>query len=132
MFCQVSVFLRICFDYIHAIFALLLITFRVNENVKFFSSLPLAADYCSGYEKIFIIGGQAIYRQALEFADKIELTLIHKQYEGDTFSPQKRQDAAVTPPTQLLLYTHSTPTQCPSNTDPMPTQHRPNIHFSRY
>jgi dihydrofolate reductase len=50
--------------------------------------LPLAVEYCSSYEKIFICGGQAIYKQALEFADKIELTLIHKQYEGDTFFPE--------------------------------------------
>jgi dihydrofolate reductase len=59
-----------------------------GEDVKFLTSLPLAIEYCSGYEKIFICGGQAIYRQALEFADKIELTLIHKQYEGDTFFPE--------------------------------------------
>jgi dihydrofolate reductase len=60
----------------------------VAEDVKYFPSLPAAIEYCSGYEKIFICGGQAIYKQALEFADKIELTLIHRQYEGDTFFPE--------------------------------------------
>jgi len=59
-----------------------------SEDVIFFPSLPLAVEYCSGYEKIFICGGQAIYKQALEFANKIELTLIHKQYEGDAFFPE--------------------------------------------
>jgi len=59
-----------------------------SEDVNFFPSLPLAVEYCSGYEKIFIIGGETIYKQALEFADKIELTIIHKQYEGDTFFPE--------------------------------------------
>ena len=59
-----------------------------SENVKIFPSLPLAVEYCKGYEKIFICGGETIYRQALEFADKIELTLIHKQYEGDAFFPE--------------------------------------------
>jgi len=59
-----------------------------SEDVKFFPSLSLAVEYCSGYEKIFICGGETIYKQALEFADKIELTFIHKQYEGDTFFPE--------------------------------------------
>jgi dihydrofolate reductase len=59
-----------------------------SDDVRFFSSLPLAVEYCSSYEKIFICGGQAIYKQALEFADKIELTLIHQQYDGDTFFPE--------------------------------------------
>jgi dihydrofolate reductase len=51
-------------------------------------SLFGAIDHCAGYEKIFICGGETIYRQALEFADKIELTVIHKNYEGDTFFPE--------------------------------------------
>ena len=59
-----------------------------SENVKIFPCLPAAIEYCSGYEKIFICGGETIYRQALEFANKIELTLIHKHYEGDTFFPE--------------------------------------------
>jgi dihydrofolate reductase len=54
----------------------------------FLPSLPAAVEYCAGYEKIFICGGEAIYRQALGLATKIELTLIHKQYEGDAFFPE--------------------------------------------
>jgi len=57
-------------------------------NVKFFPSLPSAIEHCAGYEKIFICGGEAIYRQALALANKIELTLIHRQYEGDAFFPE--------------------------------------------
>lgn len=40
------------------------------------------------YSKIFICGGQSIYQQALEIADKIELTIIHQNYSGDTFFPK--------------------------------------------
>jgi len=57
-------------------------------DVKIFPSLSAAVENCSGYEKIFIIGGEMIYKQALELADKIELTLVHKQYEGDAFFPE--------------------------------------------
>jgi dihydrofolate reductase len=57
-------------------------------DVKIFSSLSTAVEYCSGFEKVFICGGEAIYRQAFPLADKIELTLIHRQYDGDAFFPE--------------------------------------------
>jgi len=58
------------------------------QDVKIFPSLSAAVQNCSGYEKIFIIGGEMVYKQALELADKIELTVVHKQYEGDAFFPE--------------------------------------------
>lgn len=36
----------------------------------------------------FIIGGGEIYKQSLEFADKIYLTLVNKEFEGDTSFPE--------------------------------------------
>ena len=39
-------------------------------------------------ETIFIAGGGEIYRQALEHADAMELTIIHRDYEGDTSFPR--------------------------------------------
>ena len=53
-----------------------------------FPSLQDAITHCNGYEKVFICGGASIYREALEFATTIELTLIHKNYEGDVFFPE--------------------------------------------
>ena len=58
------------------------------QNVIIAPSLPAAIESCASHEKIFICGGESIYRQALSLADKIELTLIHGQYEGDTFFPE--------------------------------------------
>jgi dihydrofolate reductase len=58
------------------------------QNIKIFPSLPSAIEYCAGYEKIFICGGETIYRQALPLANKIDLTLIRGQYEGDAFFPE--------------------------------------------
>ena len=58
------------------------------EDVKIFPSLSAAVQHCSTYEKIFICGGASIYREALSLAAKIELTLIHRQYEGDAFFPE--------------------------------------------
>jgi dihydrofolate reductase len=64
------------------------ITVDSARDAKFFSSLPAAVEYCAGYEKVFICGGETIYRQAFPLADKIELTLIHRQYDGDAFFPE--------------------------------------------
>lgn len=39
-------------------------------------------------EEVFIIGGAQIYAQALPLADKLYLTIVHRNYEGDTSFPQ--------------------------------------------
>ena len=36
----------------------------------------------------FIIGGGEIYNQSIELADRIYLTLVHKDFEGDTTFPE--------------------------------------------
>lgn len=51
------------------------------------ASLKEAVQHCVGYEKIFICGGASVYHEALEIANKIELTEIHRPYEGDVFFP---------------------------------------------
>lgn len=38
-------------------------------------------------EEVFVIGGQQIYEIAMPFANRIYLTRIHHQYEGDKFFP---------------------------------------------
>ena len=36
----------------------------------------------------YVIGGGEIYKQALPFATKIELTRVHHEFEGDTYFPE--------------------------------------------
>lgn len=36
----------------------------------------------------FVIGGGEIYKQAIPFATKIELTRVHHEFEGDTYFPE--------------------------------------------
>lgn len=38
--------------------------------------------------EVFVIGGAEIYRQAIEHADRIYLTLVHADIRGDTFFPE--------------------------------------------
>lgn len=39
-------------------------------------------------EELFVIGGGMIYKELLPSANKIYLTKVHKNYEGDTFFPE--------------------------------------------
>jgi dihydrofolate reductase len=59
-----------------------------GQEVKIFPSLTSAVEYCEGYEKVFICGGESIYKQALPLANKLDLTLIPGQYEGDAYFPE--------------------------------------------
>jgi dihydrofolate reductase len=58
------------------------------EGARVFSSLPGALDFCAAYPKVFICGGASVYREALRYANKIELTVVRGQYEGDAFFPE--------------------------------------------
>jgi dihydrofolate reductase len=73
--------------------------FAGTPMVKALPSLSAAIDYCAKLQpsaaqsaaekqKIFICGGESIYREALPLAQKIELTLINQNYEGDAFFPE--------------------------------------------
>jgi dihydrofolate reductase len=53
-----------------------------------FSSLEEALRHCAEYQKVFICGGASVYAEALALADKIELTVIHRRYDGDVFFPE--------------------------------------------
>ncbi len=41
--------------------------------------------------QIFIIGGGELYKEALPLADKLYLTLIHEEKEGDVFFPEYKE-----------------------------------------
>ncbi len=49
-------------------------------------ALQLAKDQ-PGNDEVFVIGGGEIYKQALPLADKLYLTVIDMEIEGDTFFP---------------------------------------------
>jgi dihydrofolate reductase len=39
-------------------------------------------------DKIYIIGGAFVYKQAISLATKLEITRIDKEYQGDTYFPE--------------------------------------------
>lgn len=60
------------------------------DHVPTFSSVDEALHSLSNRELIFVIGGGEIYKQTIEHADKLIITEIHREYEGDTFFPEYR------------------------------------------
>ncbi len=46
----------------------------------------------TGDQEIFIIGGSEIYKQFLRYMDKIYLTKIYHNFEGDSFFPNLNPD----------------------------------------
>ena len=57
------------------------------EGIEVFSSVEDAIDVCKDDLQPFIIGGGEIYSQTINLVDKIELTRVYKDYQGDTFFP---------------------------------------------
>jgi dihydrofolate reductase len=55
-------------------------------GVEVVSSLGDALKACIGEEEVFIIGGASIYGKAfaLDIVDRIYLTIVHSDFEGDT------------------------------------------------
>ena len=62
------------------------------EGIEVFSSIEDAIDACRDDLQSFIIGGGEIYSQTINLVDKIELTRVYKDYQGDAFFPDIPMD----------------------------------------
>ena len=56
----------------------------VTDSIE--QALTIAEGY--GPEEVFIVGGGEIYQQTLTMADRIYITIIDTEVEGDTFYPK--------------------------------------------
>ena len=69
------------------------------EGAHIFSTIGEALDFCSRQtdsgawpEEVYIIGGGDIYQQMMDSTDRILLTEIHQEFEGDTKFPEFSKD----------------------------------------
>ncbi len=58
-----------------------------SPGCKIAHSLQAAYDLCCDEERIFNIGGEQLYRQGLEHADRLILTVLKEDKTGDAFFP---------------------------------------------
>jgi dihydrofolate reductase len=66
---------------------------KLPDGVLAFSSIEAAIDHCASVqeewgEEIFICGGGEIYRQTLEKVNRLYLTYVNGEYEGDAYYPE--------------------------------------------
>ncbi len=62
-------------------------------GIKVVHGLPEAQTARPGDSEVYIVGGEHIYRESLPFADRIYLTEIDKEFDGDSFFPSLTSDA---------------------------------------
>lgn len=59
------------------------------NGVEVFDSLDKALDHAKAFDKdIYLIGGSNIYSGGMNYADKLYLSFVKKNYNGDTFFPE--------------------------------------------
>lgn len=60
------------------------------EGAEIFHDLSEAIDFAknNGEDELMIIGGGEIYKQAMGIADRVYLTRVHTEIEGDTLFPE--------------------------------------------
>jgi len=67
-----------------------------SDEFESYHSLEEALFAVEGEKKVFIIGGRALYEEGLEIADTLYVTRIEKEYEGDTWFPEYRDQIGTT------------------------------------
>ena len=55
----------------------------VSEGLRLAETMAEA----TGADEVMVIGGARIYQEAMPHADRIYLTEVHRDYEGDTLMP---------------------------------------------
>ena len=60
----------------------------LKPNIQVCSSIEDAINLTKTDTQPFIIGGGEIYSQTINIVDKIELTRVHKEFDGDAYFPE--------------------------------------------
>ncbi len=59
-----------------------------DENVEVIDNIQLLDNYINSEEENFIIGGATIYKLLMPYANKMYITKINEEFEGDVYFPQ--------------------------------------------
>ncbi len=58
------------------------------EGVEVFADLDAALRACAGNDEVFVIGGRGVYEAAMHRADRLCLTDVEAEVEGDVHFPE--------------------------------------------
>lgn len=59
-----------------------------QDGCQVFTTIDSALEYAKSCEELFVIGGATLYEALLPAADYLYLTLIERDFDGDTFFPE--------------------------------------------
>lgn len=62
--------------------------YKPDQQVRVVSSIEDAMIAAGDVDEVMIIGGQQIYAQTLEYADRLYMTKVHGNFQGDAFFPE--------------------------------------------
>ncbi|MBQ8891275.1 MAG: dihydrofolate reductase [Bacilli bacterium] len=61
----------------------------ISNDIEVYSSIEEFMEHYKNYDdEIFVIGGASIYRQFLEYCDKIYLTEVNEERDADVYFPE--------------------------------------------
>ena len=63
-----------------------------NENVEVLEDISMLDKYINSEEENFIIGGATIYRLLMPYANKMYITEINQEFDGDVTFPEINKD----------------------------------------
>ena len=63
-----------------------------NENVEVVNDIKCLNKYINSSEENFIIGGATIYKLLMPYANKMYITKINQDFEGDAFFPEIKEE----------------------------------------
>jgi dihydrofolate reductase len=60
---------------------------REEPNVEYVKDISEALALLSSENEVFVLGGATVFREMLPMVERIYLTIVHTQVEGDAFFP---------------------------------------------
>ena len=63
-----------------------------DENVKVIKNIEELEECIKSKEECFVIGGGIVYNLLMEYVDKLYITRINEDFEGDSFFPKINED----------------------------------------
>ncbi len=63
-------------------------SFAHYPEVETYPAIESALEAISSEKKIFVVGGERVFKETLQMADALELTIVEGEYEGDAFFPE--------------------------------------------
>lgn len=63
-----------------------------NENVEILDDISKLDKYINSDEECFVIGGATIYKLLMPYANKMYITKINQNFEGDVYFPKIKEE----------------------------------------